>query len=76
MGIQPAKEGFDSLEASVARGIRLSDAGGTSGPSRAQRTLEPILRLGGRQDALASQTILQGIEDVKLALKVMRNKVV
>jgi phosphoglycolate phosphatase-like HAD superfamily hydrolase len=66
--IQPEKMGFDSLQASVVRGIEISGGMGESTLSNAERTLEPIIRAGTQGEKSISKILEAG----EVAAKVMR----
>lgn len=73
LAIQPLKEGFDSVEASVVRGFEISGEEGTRALSRAERTFEPIYRAGVRTGAQTPEMTSKVIEGFEQALKIMRS---
>lgn len=68
--IQPEKMGFDSLEASVVRGIEISGGMGERTLAKAQRTLEPIIKSG----AQSQKSITKILEAGEIAARVMRSR--
>ena len=65
--VDPVK-GFDSLQASVVRGLEISGGMGESTLANAERTLEPIIRAGTQGEKSISKILEAG----EVAAKVMR----
>jgi hypothetical protein len=73
LGIQPEKAGFDSVEASVVRGLGISEEQGTRALSRAERAVKPIYRAGVRTGVQTPEMTSRVIEGFEQALKIMRS---
>lgn len=71
LSIQPEKSGFDSLEASLVRGAKLSEVAGPRGMAKAQRAAEPIIRAGG-VGVMSPGTLKNLISSTETAIKVAR----
>ena len=73
LGIQPEKAGFDSVEASVVRGLKISEEQGTRALSRAERAVKPIYRAGVRTGVQTPEMTSRVIEGLEQAIKIMRS---
>lgn len=71
LSIQPEKSGFDSLEASLVRGAKLSEVAGIRGMTKAERAVEPIVRAGGT-GVMSPGTLKNIISSTENAIKIMR----
>lgn len=71
LSIQPEKRGFDSLQASLVRGVQLSEVSGARGMAKAERAIEPIMRAGG-SSVISPRTLNNIIQSAETAIKVMR----
>lgn len=69
--IQPEKKAFDSLEASITRGLHIASSIDTRTLQRAERTVEPVVRMGVQGEKTASRII----EGLAQAMRVMGKSV-